>query len=181
MKPHHLLLVVVFILCKSSYAQKTVENWYDENWVASDAKLARYYSHLDNTDSGWFRKDMYVSTMKWQMTGLYEDKDCKQKNGIFRWYYPDGSLKSFGAYEHNKKKGLHLEFFADGSLKDSAFYADGKLRGVSSGWYKNGNQEYSYSLDENGNGVYTSWFDNGLPSSAGRYKDFVQKDRKSVV
>lgn len=170
------LTVTLLLLSTICCAQKTIETWYDENWQDTHEQLARYYSHLEHTDSGWYRKDMYVSAKKWQMLGLYEDKECTQRNGVFRFFYPNGSLKSFGAYEHNIKKGLHLEFFADGSLKDSAFYVDGHIKGEGYGWYKNGNPEYKLTYDENGNGVYTDWFDNGQPSSAGRYKNFSKKN-----
>lgn len=176
MKLKYYLISVMLLFSCISYAQKTIETWYDENWEETHVQLARYYSHREHTDSGWYRKDMFVSTQKWQMVGLYEDKECNQKNGVFRFYYPDGKLKSFGAYKHDKNNGLHLEFFNDGSLKDSVFYVDGTARGISSGWYRNGNQEYALTVDDNGNGVYTSWFDNGQPSSAGKYRNYNQRN-----
>jgi antitoxin component YwqK of YwqJK toxin-antitoxin module len=166
-------LLLLSIIC---HAQKTIETWYDENWQDTHEQLARYYSHLEHTDSGWYRKDMYVSARKWQMLGLYEDKECTQRNGVFRFFYPDGSLKSYGVYEHNKKKGLCLEFYADGTIKDSAYYVNGHIKDEAAGWYKNGNPEYKVTYDDNGNGVYTNWFDNGQPSSAGRYKNFDKKN-----
>ncbi len=171
-----LLAAVLSFISLVSYSQKTIETWYDENWAETHQQYGRYYSHLDNTDSGWYRKDMYVSTRKWQMVGLYEDKECKQRNGVFMFFYPGGQLKSLGTYEHNKRKGLHLEYFADGSLKDSVFYEHDHVKGEAAGWYKNGNPEYKLTLDANGNGVYTNWFDNGQPSSAGRLKDFDKKN-----
>src|SRR5947199_7863837 len=33
-------------------------------------------------------------------------------------------------------------------------------------------------MDPNGNGVYVSWFDNGSPSSAGRYVEFNKQQGK---
>ena len=163
------------LICSKSIAQKTIETWYDEHWQETHVQLGRYYSHMENTDSGWFRKDMYVSSKQWQMIGLYEDKACTKQNGLFRFYYPDGSLKAYGKYVHSKKEGLHVEFYNDGSLKDSAFYVNGHKTGVSAGWFKNGNQSYELKLDDQGNGTYVSWFDNGQPSAAGRYKKFIQK------
>ena len=176
MRVRFALLIVALFISGFINAQKTIESWYDENWEGTHVQLARYFSHMDNTDSGWYRKDMYVSTKQWQMIGLYEDKECKIRNGVFRWYFPNGKLKMLEKYIHNKKVGLHLEFYSDGSLKDSATYIDGHLMGTSQGWYKNGNQEYTLTLDETGKGVYTSWFDNGNPSSAGRYKNFNLKN-----
>ncbi len=170
---YRLFLITVLVLTGIvANAQKTIETWYDENWEETVDQYGRYYSHMEHTDSGWYRKDMYVSTRKWQMLGLYEDKECTQRNGVFRFFYPNGNLKSYGAYIHNVKNGLQMEFFADGSLKDSAYYEDGHVKGKAAGWYKNGNAEYTLTYDDNGNGVYTSWFDNGQPSSAGRYKEY---------
>lgn len=170
------LAAVLSFISVITYGQKTIETWYDENWKETHEQHARYYSHLDNTDSGWYRRDMFVSTRKWQMIGLYEDKECTKRNGVFYFFYPSGNLKSYGAYEHNKRKGLHLEYYADGALKDSSFYEDDHIKGEAAGWYKNGNPEYQLTYDDNGNGVYMNWFENGQPSSSGRYKDFGKRN-----
>lgn len=175
-KKHLLLATALSLLSIFCYAQKTIETWYDENWAETHEQLGRYYSHLEHTDSGWYRKDMYISARKWQMLGLYEDKECTQRNGVFYFFYPSGKLKSYGAYEHNKKKGPHFEYFADGSLKDSAFYENNHVKGAAAGWYKNGYPEYKLTYDENGNGVYMNWFDDGQPSSSGWYKNFGQRN-----
>jgi antitoxin component YwqK of YwqJK toxin-antitoxin module len=171
------LLLILFFLAGGVSAQKTVETWYDANWEETpNVQTASYYSLNEHTDSGWFRKDIYLSTKKYQMLGLFEDKENKIRNGVFRFFYPDGKLKSIGKFSHGQKEGLHLSFFEDGSLKDSAFYTEGHLNGRSAGWYSNGNQEYEINFDGNGNGVYTAWFENGSPSAAGRYKNFGQKN-----
>jgi hypothetical protein len=157
-------------------AQKTIDTWYDEHWVDTHVQLARYFSRVEHTDSGWYRKDVYVATQKWQMLGLYEDQACTLKNGVFRYFYPNGNLKSLETYAHNKKAGLHLSFFEDGTLKDSAFYLNGHVKGEANGWYKNGNQSFKIIMDDNGNGIVTKWFPDGQPSEAGRLKNFDGKN-----
>lgn len=180
--PHFLQrFIAFFILCCglsisiSSHAQKSIESWYNEKWERTGSLNARYYSLLSRTDSGWLRKDIYVSTRQWQMIGLFEDQGETIKNGVFQWFYPDGKLKSTGNYSQNKRTGLFLEFYSDGSLKDSSYYVAGNLQGVSAGWHRNGQSSYVFTVDELGKGVYTNWFSDGQPSSAGRYIDYNKK------
>lgn len=155
-----------------SYSQKNVETFYDYKWRKCMLEDARFYSIEKNTDSGWYRNDFFINLKKLQMAGLYEDKENTIANGTFYWYYPDGTLKSVGRYVHNKKDGVWLNYYQDRSLKDSLNYKDGNLAGISLGWYSNGYVRDSLNIDQDGNGVNVSWFDNGNPSSAGKYINF---------
>jgi len=73
---------------------------------------------------------------------------------------------------------LWLDYYQDGSLKDSLNYKDGHFSGISLSWYKNGMIRDSSSIDESGKGLYFSWFDNGNPSSAGKYVEFDKRQGK---
>lgn len=112
------------------------------------------------------------------MVGLYEDKENKIRNGTFYLVYPNNKFQTIGKYVHNKKEGVWLDYYSDGSMKDSMNYQDGHQVGISLSWYGNGAGEDSMNVEENGNGVYVSWFDNGQPSSAGRYTAFTSRHGK---
>ncbi len=159
----------------SSYSQKTTERYYDYKWRPCMLEDARFYSIIKNTDTGWYRTDIFINLKKIQMAGLYEDKENTISNGTFYWFYSNGTLKSVGRYVHNKKDGVWLNYFQDKSLKDSSNYKDGNLMG-SLGWYSNGFMRDSLNVDSYGNGVYVSWFDNGNPSSAGKYVDYNKQN-----
>ena len=149
-----------------------MERYYDYKWRPCMVEDARFYSITKNTDTGWYRTDVYINLKKIQMAGLYEDEENTIKNGTFYWFYANGLIKSVGRYVHNKKEGIWINYYQDRSIKDSSNYKDGNIIGISLGWYSNGYTKDSLNVDDNGNGVYVSWFDNGNPSSAGKYIEF---------
>jgi antitoxin component YwqK of YwqJK toxin-antitoxin module len=170
------IILISFVgILQNSFAQKFIESYYNYGWkevVSIDE--ASYYGYALNTDSGWYRMDfiLHHPKNKIQMSGLYKDKENKIKNGVFKWYYFNGNLKTYGKYIENRKEGLWLNWYSNGSLADSLTYKDGQLVGINKSWYKNDFLKDSLSLDENGNGIYTAWFDDSSPSEAGRYKNY---------
>jgi antitoxin component YwqK of YwqJK toxin-antitoxin module len=156
-----------------SYSQKFIERYFDHNWKETvSADQARFYSLAENKDSGWLRRDYYINLKKVQMLGLYKDKENKIKNGTFYWLYPSGVFKQVGKYTDNMKEGIWMSFYDNGVMADSANYKNGFPLGISLSWYRDGTMRDSLNVNESGNGVYVSWFDNGQPSSAGRYIEF---------
>jgi antitoxin component YwqK of YwqJK toxin-antitoxin module len=137
----------LFCLCQEFTSKKLITRYYDYNWKETISQYASYYSVATLLDSGWYRGDYYASNKKPQMIGLYEDADNKIANGFFRYYYPDGALKSIITYQHNYKEGPAMEYYPDGLLKDSAVYHDGKKTGMSAGWFHNGNPSYELKMD----------------------------------
>ncbi len=164
-------LIAIFTIT-TAYSQKKTERYYDYKWRPCMIEDARFYSNVKNTDTGWYRTDVFINLKKIQMAGLYEDQENTISNGTFYWFYSIGIIKSVGRYVHNKKEGVWLNYFQDRSLKDSLNYKDGNLTGISLGWYSNGYPRDSLNVDAKGNGVFVSWFDNGNPSSAGKYIEF---------
>lgn len=173
------LLVLVFAtssLC--SFSQNKIETYFDYNWRETFSDHASFYSISQKTDSGWYREIFYIGTKKLQMAGLYADDKNKDRNGVFYWVYPNNSFKTVGKYIHNKKEGAWLDYYSNGVIEDSLNYHDDHPAGVSLSWYRSGYMKDSLNVDGNGNGIYISWFDNGSPSSAGRYVDFTKKHGK---
>ena len=176
-RPKLLLFFIAIFGTAISYSQKNIEAYYNYRWHECLADDARFYSVSRNTDSGWYKTDYFINLKKLQMAGLYEDKESTIRNGIFYWFYPNGTLKAVGKYIHNKKTGLWLDYFQDKSLKDSLNFKDGNSTGISLGWYNTGAARDSLNIDSNGNGVYVSWFDSGNPSSAGKYAEFYKQGK----
>jgi antitoxin component YwqK of YwqJK toxin-antitoxin module len=174
MKPSLFFILLSTFFCPGYiYSQKFIERYFDHNWKETvSADQARFYSLAESKDSGWLRRDYFINLKKVQMLGLYEDKENKIKNGTFYWLYPNGAFKQVGKYIHNKKVGVWLGFYDTGVMADSSNYIDGNPSGISLSWYRDGTAKDSLNVNENGLGVYISWFDNGQPSSAGRYIEF---------
>ena len=169
------LLLPLLLLLLNSYAQ-TIEKYYDYNWKECDAREARFYSVMKNTEAGWHRQDYFIAQKRFQMDGYYEDKECKIKNGNFHYFYGNEKLESGGRYIHDKKEGLWLSYHYNGMMSDSSHYWNGNKVGTSIGWFPNGFIKDSIVLDSTGKGVYVSWFDNGSPSCAGRYSEGQKQD-----
>ncbi len=173
-----LLAIALLFVYSVSFSQKNIEHYY--NFYGRECILedARYYSLEVKTDSGWYKNDYYINIKKLKSVGLYEDQDDKIPNGTFYSFYPTGALESVGKYVHGKKSGMWMYYYPDKAPKEAQNYSDGHRMGVSLGWYNDGSLRDSLNMDTNGNGVYVSWFDNGNPSSAGRYVDFNKQQAK---
>ncbi len=143
------------------------KQYYNSNWEPSSTEDARFVSLVDKTDSGWVRRDFYLSTKKSQMKGLYKDSALKIKNGWFRYFYANQVLSSQGNFVNGKKDGLWLSYYYSGIMKDSIYYKMG-LPKSTRGWHSNGNPSDSSAINEDGTGTYMAWFDNGQPFSLGR-------------
>jgi antitoxin component YwqK of YwqJK toxin-antitoxin module len=167
------LIITAFLNFQNIFSQNFIEKFYDENQKETfSSHGARFYSITKKTDLGWQTSKYLLTINKLEMSGLYEDKENNIKNGTFYWYFPDGNIKTTGKYVHNIKEGTWLQFYSNGSLQDSFNYKNGYLNGISLSWYRNGSAKDSFNINENGSGVHVAWFDNGQPSSAGRYINF---------
>ncbi|KAA9041073.1 hypothetical protein FW778_03260 [Ginsengibacter hankyongi] len=173
-----LLVPIAVFFYSTSFSQKKIEHYYNYYRRECPADDARYYSLEVKTDSGWYKTDYFVSIKKLQMAGLYEDQEDLIPNGTFYQFYCNGALESVGKFIHGKKTGRWMYYFPDRTIKDSENYEDGNRVGISLGWYDDGASRDSLNLDASGDGVYISWFDNGNPSSAGRYTHFNQHEGK---
>lgn len=173
-----LLLACCTFFFTSTFSQKKIEhyyNYYGRECIVDDA---RYYSLEVRTDSGWYKTDYYVTTKKLQEVGLYEDEEDNIPNGTFYWFTCKATLQAQGQYIHGKKTGVWVTYYPDKSLKSVENFKDGHHVGISLSFYKDGSSRDSLNMDDNGNAVYVSWFDNGNPSSAGRYVDYDKQNGK---
>jgi antitoxin component YwqK of YwqJK toxin-antitoxin module len=157
--------IVTSIICHS----QTIEKYYDYRWeITNNPREARYYSVTEFRDSLWFTNDYFVFERSLQMTGSYRDSSQKIRHGEFTWYHPNGYLERKGRFDNNNYTGSWVSYHPNGIMMDSAYYVDRKKYGISLGWHYNGymaDSTFSYS---DGTGISVQWFDNGIPSAAGR-------------
>jgi antitoxin component YwqK of YwqJK toxin-antitoxin module len=163
------LLLTLFLIAASFCNAQKIEKYFDYLWKECEPNSARFYAHIEKTDSGWHRSDYFIHEKKLQMDGTYEDVDCKIANGRFYFFHANGVIESTGNYVHGKKDGLWLSNHPNGMISDSTVYLNGKPFGNSLSWFENGYPHDSAVWNMDGSGVIISWFDTGAPSSAGRY------------
>lgn len=150
------------------YAQKT-ETYYTYNWKPCKPEIARFYSVLQKTDSGWLRYDYYINGPTLQMKALFEDSACKIFNGQCAFFYPNGQLSSLGREIHNKNEGVCVGYHSNGMMSDSANYHNGIPIGNRYKWHPNGIIADSINHTNDSMDVAIQWYDNGVVSQAGYY------------
>jgi Gram-negative bacterial TonB protein C-terminal len=163
-----LILLALATLFLSGSAQKAKEFFYDINWKSCDAAAASFYSLVQKTDSGYERKDYYISTFSTQMEGLFTDEETENKSGDFTYFYANKFLESKGRYSNNKKEGVWLQYYPNGAMEDSSFYSNNKKLGICISWHSNGFIQDSLNINEEGNGFKASWYDDGSVMEYGK-------------
>lgn len=163
-------IIIFFLLTLSipSFSQK-IEKFYTYDWKETTAPYARFYALIEKQDSLWQRRDYYIYERKLQMEGYYKDSNCSIAHGAFRYYHSNGRLESAGKYTDGKKSGTWLGYHSNGMMEDSMSFQNGKITGIYLGWHRNGYQSDSAFYLPDGSGTAISWFDNGVPSHAGKY------------
>jgi TonB family protein len=158
---------LILILFPLSVFSQPVETYYDYNWKPCNKEKASYYSLLEKTDSGWWRRDFYANTMQVQMRGLYRDSTCKVANGTIQRYHSNGYLSSIEKRVKGKLEGQRLQYYTNGVLMDSAFYQNHKQVGVRMQWHRNGYSADSSTRINDSTLVQVQWFDDGSPAASG--------------
>ncbi|MDD5184787.1 MAG: energy transducer TonB [Paludibacter sp.] len=167
-------LVLLFVFSQMN-AQKT-EKFFDFRMNECKPNVARFYSLVVKTDSGYCRKDFYIRERKLQMYGNYKDSLLQIPTGKFYYFHANGSPKAVGKYVNGEKEELWLSFHINKMLSDSTVYIHGKQIGTSLSWYPNGYLSDSIYTNEDGSGYSVSWFDNGSISSRGKYSAGHKQD-----
>ncbi|MGJ7030670.1 hypothetical protein [Niabella hirudinis] len=170
-----LFLLLALMTASVSNAQR-IEKFFDYQWKECPPANARYYSLIQKADSGWNRKDYYISEKKLQMKGLYADEDCKIKNGYFTFFHPDGDVQGTGRYLNNKKEGLWLGFSRNQQLTDSSVFKADRVIGTSLKWNSAGQLIDSLVINPDGSGARLSRFADGKISSTGKLGAGAKQD-----
>jgi antitoxin component YwqK of YwqJK toxin-antitoxin module len=163
------ILSFFFLLYSSHLFSQKIEQYYDYNWKVTTPSSARYYSIIEKKDSLWSRKDYFIYEKSLQMVGNYKEAECKTEEGRFTYYHSNGVIESTGNYKNGKRDGLWYRYHTNKLMYDSVTYNMGNVVGVRQRLHRNGFPMDSTVLQADGSGVEVSWFDNGNPSSAGRF------------
>jgi antitoxin component YwqK of YwqJK toxin-antitoxin module len=164
-----ILCLCIFTALHTAAQKTTYYNW---KWEPCDISMARFISVVKQTDRGWLRNDIYIATKKLRLEGLYKDSNCLVPNGWVRWYYTNGNLQSEYWFPNGIPDGTFATYHYNGMKKDSMVYIKGVLTGTSKSWHSNGYLADSVVYSNDGSAVHVSWFNKGMPSGAGKTKDW---------
>lgn len=92
--------------------------------------------------------------------GHYVDN---QKEGLWKHYYPSGTLRSEITYQKNQPYGPYKVFYPNGQLEESSNWQRNKNVGIFERYYENGNLQQKFQFADNGkrNGLQEYFHENG--------------------
>lgn len=110
------------------------------------------------------RKILYINNSN-------EPQCIGKMDGIQKWYYENGTLKSESTYKNDKIDGVYKEFYDNKQLKSVEFYINGIQSGKAEKYYKNGKlkQEADYK-DDYPVGIEKEYYENGSIKRETLYK-----------
>ena len=136
-------------------AQHTITDtiYYDQSWRICEEPIASYYraGTLAVMNSIWYftgKVRDYTAGNLLMMEGEYADS---LKNGLFKFYYPDGKLMASGNYKDGLMSGTWYWYYSSGNEKAQIYFNPDNpdFKFVS---FKD---ERGQSLMENGTGDFT--------------------------
>lgn len=163
------MIVVFFLLWANISFSQPVTKYYDAEWNPCELNAASFVSITERKDSGWLRRDYFLSTKSLQMEAMFSDSLGTIHHGKAMFFYADGRLQDGGNYVFGKREGVHVKYHRNGMMQDSAFFKNGKIVGALLGWHYNGMPSDSLHTLNDSIQVRVSWFDNGNLSNAGYY------------
>lgn len=154
-----------------------------------DGKLKKSGAYVENTPVGIHKifndKGEIINSILYNEKGIkrgegiVDKKDKKQGN--WKYFYPNGKLKSKGKYENGKKEGKWIYFFNNGKTEQKGSFKNGRPSGLWTWYYENGNirragkfnkgkeQDFFYELTEEGDTLSQGSYIYGLKSGNWKY------------
>jgi len=110
------ILIVVLFFSHTLYSQDTTHIFYNNEWKETKRKSKiEFHRKLYKSNELWVAEDYYLNG-NLQMIGSFEDKECDQRHGEFKYYYKNGLLDHKGEYKNNKKEGEWNWLFENGKI-----------------------------------------------------------------
>ncbi len=146
-----LTLCTLFIILSPIFA--TVDT--GENRIDSNGKRQGYWVITGSmtTASGYSPQAVVEE-------GEYVDS---RKEGLWKKYWPKGTIKSEITYSAGKPKGKYAIYYESGKLEETGTWIKNKNTGEFKRFYPNGNPQQEFTFAENGkrNGVQKYYHENG--------------------
>tara|TARA_R110001583_G_scaffold61505_3_gene181661 strand:+ start:17888 stop:18616 length:729 start_codon:yes stop_codon:yes gene_type:complete len=126
----YITLLILICFLQPANAQDTIIKHFDSNWKEVCKEKANYYRKIfKNNKETWTVCDYYVSDQI-QMAGTYKSKKLKKKNGLFEFYYEDGTKKKEGEFFNNKYNGVWKWYHKNGKISSREIYKKNRLKEI---------------------------------------------------
>ena len=132
--------------CKDFYANGRLSAFASWKDGLLDGPCEYYFESGTTQAKGHYKKGFKVGNWKYYDSSLrlsaeenfvYRDK-MSVKEGLFRYYYPSGKIKSTYNYVDDAVAGESFDFFESGNTKAKYLYKNGVAEGESLQYYESG-------------------------------------------
>lgn len=139
-----------------------------ENSAAIDALGNNKENFTDQTGKrqGYWRITGALSIEEgYKKSSIVEEGEYidNKRHGLWRKYYPTGSIRSEITYELNKPNGYYAIFHDNGKLEETGTWKGNKNVGEFKRYYENGKtaQEFNFTRTGKRNGIQRYFYENG--------------------
>ena len=136
-------------ICIEVSAQKdSLVIYFDSSMsVVKEEDNALFKEIAVKKDGLWHASLIHINLGIVTMKGSFTDSNLDNGEGLFEYYYPDGSVQNTGYYKNGKQEGTWQMFNVKRQLIDSAFYINGKPKAEAIyNYYHDGKlQRYEFS------------------------------------
>jgi antitoxin component YwqK of YwqJK toxin-antitoxin module len=128
--------LLLTLLSAALHAQDTL--FFDSKWKSCGKSDAVYYRIDMKSGKQWVRRDYYADVNKLQMEGTMKSLDPEVKEGLFKYYHPNGQVSLVGSYAGNLRQGEFRSYYESGKPESVENYKDGQLHGPTRAWLEDG-------------------------------------------
>jgi antitoxin component YwqK of YwqJK toxin-antitoxin module len=178
-----ILLFSLFFLMSTYQLVGQDTLFFDNNWKETNKEYAKFYRIDLEKNGGWKRTDYFKENNSVQMTGFYSSLNPEIRQGLFKWFYANGVLKSYVNFLDDEKTGEQYWYYENGNVEAVENYVNGRLHGEFQEFYPNGvlhaEAKFKYGLQhgyskyygENGKVIAEGNFEEGDRNGVWKYYD----------
>lgn len=131
----HYLFFALLFWSQSLFAQQKDTVYLNKFYDTTDKASAHYVRVIDYKING-FDLTEYFTNGKIHQQGFYSSLNPIKREGYFKYYHENGTLKSEGMYQKNELTGLWKNYYDESNLKSSIYYQNDKKEGVLKSYFK---------------------------------------------
>lgn len=146
-------IFILFLFCISVSAQEKVFLGNNNQWI-SNGPDTKKYAIINKEGENKIKVDIYALNGLLKESGYYsvynEDPKDRIRNGVTRYFYPNGNDSVVITLKDNRRTGQYFEYYPDGQVKIISTYKNGNIDGKFIEYHPNGKlrREEFYTMNK---------------------------------
>lgn len=165
-------------ITQGNYYNDTLTAYFNFFWSPATPESAVFSTTAIKEGNLWHCYDYYIKNHSLLREGYFKDKELKNPEGEYKWYFPDQFVFRRGAYKNGKKEGEYLEYSYSHTLIDSFNYKNGIPCGSGFSYNIKDSIRTIYEMlnDGSGNGYCYIQINDGKKLLRGKFVTNYEKD-----